>query len=321
MKRNARLALPLLLFCLLLSACGSGAGGDSLPSSGEAQSAPSSAPYEPGESGGASMDAVYSESVSLPSAGSGALAREDAKIIRTASLYLQTTEFDEAAAALDRLTEEQGGYFQSAAQDSGSYYSGSTSRYGHYTVRVPKEHFNSFLSAVGEVAHVVSRTVDSQNVGEEYYDAELRLATLETKHERLLALLDQADVMEDIITLETALSDVEYEIQQYTSTLDRYDGLIDFSTITIELQEVARVTSSAGETDGLGVRLSSAFSKGWANFCDGAANFIVWVALHFVGCLIFAAVVVAVIVIVKKRFFPAKSKSQSPPAPPADPKQ
>ena len=107
--------------------------------------------------------------------------------------------------------------------------------------------------------------------------------------------------MEDIIALESALSDVEYEIQQYTSTLDRYDALIDFSTITLELREVARVTESPSETDGLGARLAQGFSQGWMNFCDGLGDLAVWAAYHFVGCLIFAAVVILAAVLITRR--------------------
>lgn len=311
MKRTLlSLALALLLG-LSLSACGAGnsgrAGGDMAPMEPMASAAPS----EPssGELGFATE-----------SAGSSVYSDENAKIIRTASLYLQTTEFDAAVQAMNELVSAQGGYFQSASLNSGGYYGGSSSsRYGTYTVRVPQENFDAFLASAGQIAHVASQTVDSEDVGEAYYDAELRLATLETKHERLLALLERAEVMEDIITLESALSDVEYEIQQYTSTLDRYDALIGFSTISLELQEVARVSDSAGETDGLGVRLSDAFSKGWLGFCDGLADFAVWMARHFVGCLIFVVIVAAVAVIIKKRRFPAPSKKQDPPAPPSDP--
>ena len=299
MKRKVLLSLALLL-ALCLCACGAG-GGDSSASGGAA--VPSAVPSAPAQG-----EAVYDDmSMSMESqeapmeAGSAIYEGEDAKIIRTASLYLQTTEFDAAVQALDRLVDEHGGYYEKATTESGGYYSSSASRSGYYTIRVPKEQFSDFLSSVGDVGHIVSRTVDADDVGEAYYDAELRLATLETKHERLLALLEQAEIMEDIISLESALSDVEYEIQQYTSTLDRYDALIDFSTITLELQEVARVTESPSETDSLGTRVARGFSQGWTNFCDGMGDLAVWIAYHFVGCLIFAVAVILAAVLIPRR--------------------
>ena len=292
MKRKVLLSLA-FLFALCLSACG--AGGDS------SAAMQSSAPAAGGESVSMDMNTSAEAGEAPREPGGSIYTGEDAKVIRTASLYLQTTEFDATVQALDRLVDEHGGYYEKAATESGGYYSTSASRSGYYTIRVPKEQFSDFLSVVGDVGHVVSRTVDADDVGEAYYDAELRLATLETKHERLLALLDQAEIMEDIIALESALSDVEYEIQQYTSTLDRYDALIDFSTITLELQEVARVTESPSETDSLGTRIARGFSQGWTNFCDGMGDLAVWIAYHFVGCLIFAVVVILAAVLIPRR--------------------
>lgn len=314
MKRNILLAL--LLFSFLLSGCGgsSSATADRAPAESSAVSMESA--KDSLEYGGLTMS---DSSTSSSLAGGSIYADENAKVIRTASFYLQSTQFDDAVAALNALVEAQGGYFEDASVNSGSYYSTSRSRYGYYTVRIPKANFDAFLSEVGNVAHIVDHSIKSQDVGEAYYDAELRLETLKTKHERLLALLEQATIMEDIITLESALSEVEYEIQQYTSTLDRYDGLIDFSTITIELQEVVRVTDDTDERDGLGTRLAGAFSEGWLNFCDGMADFVVWVAYHFIGCIIFAAVVaVVVIIIVKRRSRTHASVKNAPPATPPD---
>ena len=304
MKRT--LCLLALLLAALLTACGGGsnysASTDSAPVASSAVSM--EAPSEEG---------FASESIAL-SPGTTLSAAENAKIIRTAYFYLQSTQFDEAVAALYDLVEAQGGYFETASVDNGRYYSGATTRSGCYTIRIPQDRFDTFLSDIGSVAHIANHSVDIEDVGEAYYDTELHLETLKTKHERLLALLAQATVMEDIIALESALSDVEYEIQQYTSTLNRYDGLINYSTITVDLREVARITEETSETDSLGVRLSAAFSKGWMNFCDGLADLAVWIAYHLIGCIIFAAIIVVAVILLKKYRFPEKKKPISPKA-------
>ena len=157
MKRKVLLSLAFLL-ALCLSACG--AGGDS------SAAMQSSAPAAGGES--VSMDMNTSaEAGEAPREPGGAIyTGEDAKVIRTASLYLQTTEFDAAVQALDRLVDEHGGYYEKAATESGGYYSTSASRSGYYTIRVPKEQFSDFLSVVGDVGHVVCRTGAADDGGE-----------------------------------------------------------------------------------------------------------------------------------------------------------
>lgn len=301
-----RKLLPLLLaLCLVLSACGSAgktaAAGDN--GGPEVNFAPqeSAVPQEPemNYGGGPSADGDYGFAPEeAPGSAVGAY-YDNTKVIRTADLSLQSTEFDAAAEALNALVQAQGGYYESSDFTYGSY-SGSGERWASFTVRVPRENFDAFLSAVGEVAHVVSRNTGVQDVGEAYYDAELHVQTLTTKHERLLALLEKAELMEDIISLESALSDVEYELQQYSSTLKRYDALIDFSTINISLREVVRVSDTVTEVDPLSARLGSAFSRGWNSFCDSLADFALWCAYNFMGILILLALAaVAALVLVK----------------------
>lgn len=293
-------ALPALLFLTLtlsLAACGSNdtgywASGGASESANRAPSA-SSVPMSPDAAspgyGGMAQGGFPS------SAGSGSY-YENTKVILTADLSLQATDFDGAVAALDALVTAQEGYYESSEYSYGGYHS-SGNRWGYFTIRVPRAHYQAFLSAVGDVAHLTRRTTGTQDVGEAYYDAELRLETLKTKHERLLTLLDKAERMEDIISLEAALSDVEYQIQQYTSTLTRYDGLIDFATVHLGLQEVVRVSDAITEKDPLGARVGAAFSQGWQSFCDGMADVAVWAAYNFVGLLIFLVILAAAVVV------------------------
>lgn len=314
MKRTKLLPALLLLSLLLsLAACSGASYKDSSMNGGEAPAPSASAAPQDPSGDGPFADAVF------PEAAGGGSYYENTKIILTADLSLQATDFDGAVTALDALVTAQGGYYESSEFTYGGYYS-SGDRWGYFTIRVPKEHYQAFLTAVGDVAHLVRRNTGTQDVGEEYYDAELHLSTLETKHERLLALLEKAELMEDIISLESALSDVEYEIQQYSSTLTRYDALIDFSTIHLELQEVVRVSDTVTEKDPLGARLGAAFAQGWNGFCDGMADFAVWAAYHFVGLLIFAAVVAAAVAVLLRwrRRERARRQALKKPAVPKD---
>jgi len=299
-RRNRfRLTALLLLFALLLSACGS-----TVSSSGSAsvagtapEPAPSmSADYQMSETeekpvSDLASSSGYGDSSSSTNYVSRAYTDGEAKLIREAYISVQTTSFTDAVAALNTLVNQHGGYFEDAKMQSGGYYDSNAQRYASYTIRIPEEAYDAFMSAAGNVGHVVSSSESSKDVGEEYYDTELRLKTLTTKQERLLALLDKAEKMEDIISLEDALSDVQYQIEQYTTTLKRYDALVDFSTIRLDLYEVVKVEDDPGETASLGNKLAAAFRNGFSEFGDAMSSLILWIAYHFLGLVIFAAAV------------------------------
>lgn len=242
MKRRGFILLVLLLL-LTLSACGGAGGGTTGDSAASvsnqgAEMATDAAPSEAGET--ADFSAV----------------RENAKLILSADLTMETQTYEDSCAALERMTAEAGGYIQS----SGSY-GEQGSRTADYTLRVPQEQFETFFNQLGETCHVISSHRWSEDVTEQYTDIETRLATLQTKHERLLALLDQASQMEDIISLENALADCEYEIDSLTGEKRHYDDLVGFSTFNVSLREVQMLTAVSGGT-GFGAQVAQAAQSG-----------------------------------------------------------
>lgn len=296
-RKIARLAALVLLASLALSGCGASKSAASMTAGDSAYTAPQSMPHPESDYGGLAQDATAGEGTAV---GGNATLRES-KLIRTASMEVQTTGFDEACKALDALRDRCGGYYETANISGGEYGVKNGNRDAYYTVRVPKEQYETFMNAVGEVGHVVSRGEGQEDVGDQYHDAELRLATQRTKYERLLTLLNQADKMEDIISLENAISETAYQIDQYTADLKRYDSLVDFATIEVRLCEVVAVTDRPGEAETLSVRLGKALTGGFSDFGSLAGNFFVWCAYNLIGIVIFLAVAaIGVTVVVRK---------------------
>lgn len=298
--------LPLFLALLLsLSACGSSSGGtansaaagDASADNGWAEAAMDAADT----AGGADFSAV----------------RRNAKLILNADLSLETQDFEKSAADIEKMTAEAGGYIES----SGTY--GDTgSRSANYTLRVPQEKFEQFYAQLGENMHVVSRSRSSEDVTEQYTDIETRLATLQTKHERLLSLLEKADKMEDIIALENALADCEYEIDSLTGSKRRYDDLVGFSTFYINLREVQTLTATADGT-GFGAQLTQAAKIGARGLADVVRGTILGVVMFWPAVILLIAGAAAGVILHRRR----KAKrlaawnaqmQQTPPAPPTE---
>ncbi len=276
--------LPLFLALLLsLSACGSSSGGsDSSASAGNASADngwAEAAMDAADTAGGADFSAV----------------RRNAKLILNADLSLETQDFEKSAADIEKMTAEASGYIES----SGTY--GDTgSRSANYTLRVPQEKFEQFYAQLGENMHVVSRSRSSEDVTEQYTDIETRLATLQTKHERLLSLLEKADKMEDIISLENALADCEYEIDSLTGSKRHYDDLVGFSTFYINLREVQTLTATADST-GFGAQLTQAAKTGARGLADVVRGTILGVVMFWPAVILVIAGTAAGVILHRRR--------------------
>ena len=242
---------------------------------------------------------------------------DNTKVIYTAGFRLQTTEFEKTQTLIQNMVADCGGYIESANVYNDSIYKSSAYKTAEYTVRVPAEKYDSFISGVSGNCHVISLSQNAQDVGEQYFNTEQRLQTLNNKHERLEALLKEASTMNDIIQLENALSDCEYEINRLQTTLNRYDSLIGFSTVTISLQEVARPDSGIDEQPGFFARLGRSFSEGFERFTEGAEDLAIWLSGHILTLVVIIAIIIALIKIrpvakIRKRAAAKRSAANTP---------
>ncbi|MCR5370483.1 MAG: DUF4349 domain-containing protein [Clostridium sp.] len=225
---------------------------------------------------------------------------ENVKLIFRAWLRLQTLDFAKAEEELNLLVEKYGGYFESVYTDNGSYYSTYNRLSGSYTVRVPAANYDRFLKEVGNTCHVVNMNKTTEDVGLQYSDIEMRLATERAKQERLLALLKQATEMSDIIQLESAISDCQYQIDSLTSSINRYDSLIGFSTVNIELEQVERLDNSITEEESFWTRLAKGFKDGLEDFTYGIQDLAIWFAYNLLGILVFLLFLFLIVKLCKK---------------------
>ena len=219
------------------------------------------------------------------------------KLIRTAWLELETTEFEEAVQGLTALRERFGGYFENSSVAN----RGNGSRWGNYTIRVPAEQYEAFLNEAGALCHETWRETRQEDVSEAYYDTAGRLKTQQIKLERLQALLAQATAMEDIITIESAISETEWTIDNLSGTLRRYDAKVDYATVNVNLSEVYKLSNVETVPETFGQRLSRAFGNGMKAFVDNAEDLVVFVAYNWIGILLWIGVIVGGVTVVRKK--------------------
>ena len=301
-KRDLALLLLTVLTLLGLTACGGSAGGSSGSYAVSNGAAYDKAAYAgaPAEAPMAEAEEAYWDGGNTKSSDSGADRRsglpEGVKMIYRASLELETQEFERAAADIETLVRRVGGYFENQSLRNG--YGGYRS--AGYTVRVPAEKFDEFLSQIGSVCTVTWQTSSAEDVSERYYDTESRLETAKIKLDRLQELLGKAEAMEDIITLESAISDTEYQIESLSGELRHYDALIGYSTVEINLSEVYRVSEVQTAPLTFGDRLAIAFREGLRDFGSAAEDLIEWLAYSWLGLLVFLGAIALVVLAARR---------------------
>lgn len=302
MKKNITrpviLAVLAIVITVFVSACGS-SGGAAAPHSGAGGNSMADAQYAVNEEAYYEGEGSYSSQKDSD----GALISEknDQKIIYTASMTMQSTEFDQTMKNIDdQVNAIEGAYYEKRSVSAAS----KDFRSAELIIRVPVKQFGDFLSVMRSAATVTYEYQNAEDVSDSYYDTETRLATARTKLERLQKLLSEATDMENIILLEEAISDTEYEIDSLQGTLKHLDSRIDYSTVTISLAEVVVVDDTEKPVT-YGERLAASFNRGIRSFVSGMGEIFLWLAESWpvlvVLFIIFILPAIILIAVTRKR--------------------
>lgn len=240
-------------------------------------------------------EAEFTDSAAPGAVNSAALAASR-KLIRNASLEVQTKGFDTFLTQLEANAEKIGGYVEQS-EVRGDNYNYVSDRYAHLVLRIPSTDFDAFISGVSEIATVTSKEISLQDVTSSYVDTESRIKALETEQESLLSLLKKAINVSEVIEIQDRLTQVRGELESYKAQLKLYDEQIAYSTVTVNVYEVERVTLP--EQEGFLDEVKERLSDNLYDIGEGFREFAVWFISSLPYLLMFAVAAVAVILIIR----------------------
>ena len=134
------------------------------------------------------------------------------------------------------------------------------------------------------------KTEKQENVTLEYVDLESRINAFKTERTTLTGLLEKAESLEDVLSIQERLSEVNYQIESYTAKMRVLENRIGYSTVTLDINEVERVTE---EKPTIGSRIKNTFLDNLDELVEGITDFVV----EFIGGLPIIIPVVAVIAV------------------------
>ncbi|WP_034260065.1 DUF4349 domain-containing protein [Altibacter lentus] len=250
--------------------------------------------FEKAESKAADYEDVsMAEEISVSEAISENTAVQEQKIIKTAQLVFETQQPDETHQKVLQLAQQ----FKAIVQNDNSG-KGYNRIFRNMTVRVPTEHFQSFIDGISEgVDYFDQRDISRQDVTEEFVDLEARLKAKRELETRYLELLKQAKNVKEMLEIERELSNIREEIEAKQGRLQYLQSRVSMSTIHIEFY---KLTSETGITQSYGQKMLNALKGGW----DG-------ISIFFLGLLylwpLFLIVLVALLII--RRFIRRRKKN------------
>lgn len=221
------------------------------------------------------------------------------KLIRTVSLDVETTDFDNLLADIRQTISAQNGYIEQS-DVSGTSISASSdrNRYAYLVVRIPSDKLDGFVSRMGEKGNITNRSENVQDVTLQYTDIESRKKSLTIEQERLWELLEKADTLEAVIALEERLSEIRYQLENFESQLRTYDNQVDYSTVHVNIREVTVFTPTV--PDSVGTRIQKGFVRNLNHVGNTMVDFVVWFLSHLPALVLLSVLAGLISVVVIK---------------------
>lgn len=304
-----KLIITLLVLSLSLSLCACGA-------STKNTAMVAAAPMEAVRYDGAMMES-NSVGFAMDASVGGAVSDEvpqdnPEKIIYSADVTVETTDFESSLAKLDELVKGYGAWVESSSVSGADYYHISRernyNRSANYTLRVPSQSFNTLMTSLSELGNIPYTHTYTENVTAQYYDAQARLNAYTAQESRLLEMMEKAETVSDVIAIEEKLTELRYRIESIQTSLNNWDRRVDYSYIYLDVQEVSEYTPEAKES--FASKLSRAFTGGFEDALVAIQNFALWLVGSIPAIIAIGIAVVVARPFVKKARAKRKAKKE-----------
>ncbi|NVB39182.1 DUF4349 domain-containing protein [Pseudenhygromyxa sp. WMMC2535] len=141
-------------------------------------------------------------------------------VVYTAQMQIEVYDREASVTIAEQLPARFGGWLQERRDTM-------------LVLRIPAEHLEEVMAAIGELGVVTSSRLQAEDVTAEYTDLESRIRVLEETQAQLQLLLDRAKNVEQALEVRKALDQVTMELEVARARMRELSKSVAFSTLTL----------------------------------------------------------------------------------------
>jgi hypothetical protein len=172
------------------------------------------------------------------------------KLIYKANMVMPVEDYAKAQTQLRDLVALSGAYILQFSENTNT-----GERGGNFTIKVAANGFVSLLDGLEKISPSLQRSVQGQDVTEEYVDLASRLKAKQAVESRLLGFMDKAVKTDELLAFSNELAKVQEEIEKIKGRVRYLDQNVSYSTVELRMyQQTGARMKPMGEST-LGSRL------------------------------------------------------------------
>lgn len=184
------------------------------------------------------------------------------KLIKNGTLDLQVANIKNAQSKISENIKRFGAYVQNE-----EFSNIEVEERLFLTIRVPHKNFEPMMNSFsdGTVGSVLSKSVETDDVTEDYTDTAIRLANKNIYLEKYRDLLKRAASTKDMLEIQEKIRLLEEEIESAEGKLRFIDDRVNYSTLRLTLIK-EKPRESVTSKIGFGSRFVDSVAQGWNSF-------------------------------------------------------
>jgi hypothetical protein len=211
----------------------------------------------------------------------------DRIVIKNASLDIIVEKPPEVMDAIGKMAEDMGGFIVSANLYQTRLASGEEVPRASITIRVPADRLDEAMGRIEGQSDrpVENKTINSQDVTQEYTDLQSRLKNLEATETQLVKIMEEANKTEDVLRVYNEITRVREEIEVTKGRIQYFDQSARLSSISVNiLPREAVQPLSVGGWQPVGVARDAV--QALINGLQWLVNVVIWLGLFIIPILL-----------------------------------
>lgn len=213
------------------------------------------------------------------------------KVIKTGTLVYETDDLEKTRNRINNTVVRHKAYISNEQS-----YSDYDRVNNVLVIRVDSKYFDKLVSDICEgVEKFDTKTIDVNDVTEEFLDIQARLKTKKELEQRYIDLLKKANTVGEILEIEREIGNLRADIESIEGRLKYMSDRVDFSTLTVTFYK---------RTEGNKTNYAKKFVNGFFNGIKG----LIWFFIGVVNIWPFILIVVLTLFFIRRYIKKKRSK-------------
>ncbi|HBL83536.1 MAG: hypothetical protein A2Y17_00445 [Clostridiales bacterium GWF2_38_85] len=155
------------------------------------------------------------------------------KIVKNGNLQLETTNVVKTYSDILAFAKENGGYEFEHSKTVRDNYTSITAE-----IKIKPEKLDLLMEYAGDAAVIINSSTSSDDITEEYYDAQTRLETKKKILLKYYEFLEDAATLDDTLKIQNDMNKLTEEIEAVEGKIKIWDVLVSESSLNVTISQV-----------------------------------------------------------------------------------